>query len=277
MPTDQTETIEPYLKLWGLSFQGPAIETATALVLDVWRGDQALVLKLVTHEDEANQRAALACFAGQGAVRLVEWDGPAMLLERAVPGSSLRRLTLAGRDDEAVEAACGVIAQLHAAPTQTDADFATVEVWGEGFERVGAESEARGVPPELLDRARRIYAELAASQGPRLMLHGDLQHDNVLFDERRGWLAIDPKGVIGEPAFEIGAFLRNPVGEMRLFADTAIVARRASMFAERLGLDLARVIGWGFCQGVLSALWSIEDGGEPHQGVALARATLPLL
>ncbi len=129
----------------------------------------------------------------------------------------------------------------------------------------------------LIDRAQRLYGELAASQGRRVLLHGDLHHYNILEDAGRGWLAIDPKGVVGEPAFEAGALLRNPLGELRLFADSAIIERRTAILCERLGLDRRRVLGWAFSQAVLSALWSIEDGGEPGQGVAMARACLPLL
>lgn len=276
-PTDEAEALEPYLQLWQLSFREPAIRTATALVLKVWRDDQSLMLKLVLNPDEAGQREALAHFAGRGAVRLVEWDGAAMLLERAVPGTPLARLTLQGRDEEAAEATCRVIAQLLSEPPPAESELPTVEDWGGAFDRVGRVAEQRGVQPRLLERAQRLYADLAETQGPRLLLHGDLQHYNILLDETRGWLAIDPKGVLGEAAFEIGAWLRNPEGEMRFFADTAIVARRAAMFAERLGLDRQRVLGWAFCQAVLSALWSIEDGGEPGQALSVARATLPLL
>ena len=129
----------------------------------------------------------------------------------------------------------------------------------------------------MLDRAEGLYAELSASQGPRVLLHGDLHHYNILEDARRGWLAIDPKGVLGERAFEAGAMLRNPLGEMRQFADAAIISRRTAILTELLGLDRQRILGWAFSQAVLSALWSIEDGGEPDQGLAMARATLPLL
>lgn len=52
----------------------------------------------------------------------------------------------------------------------------------------------------------------------------DLQHYNVLFDDARGWLAIDPKGVVGEVEYEIGAILRNPIERPDLFAAPEIVS-----------------------------------------------------
>jgi streptomycin 6-kinase len=268
--------LEPHLAHWSLTPDSLPQQTETSVVQFVRRGDERLVLKLVLHVDEADQRAALLHFAGRGAVRLVDWDGPALLLERARPGTPLVRLAHSGRDEEATAAAAEIMARLHgrAAPQE---GMRTVEGWGRAFARVRETASLRGVEAELIDRAGGLYAELCASQGPRVLLHGDLQHYNILADDRRGWLAIDPKGVIGEPAFETGALLRNPVGELGLFASPTIIARRCAILCERLGLDPRRVLGWAFSQAVLSALWSIEDGGEPGQGVAMARACLPLL
>ena len=273
----ETPALEPYLARWKLTPDGPTMRTATALVQLVRRGDQPLVLKLITHADEADQRTVLAHFGAVSCVRLIDWEGQALLMERASPGTPLVQLVREGRDDEATAIASEVMARLHEQPGPPPAGLRSVESWGRGFERVRLAGMERGVEGELIDRAERIYAELCASQHARVLLHGDLQHYNILADAQRGWLAIDPKGVIGEPEFETGALLRNPVGELGLFAASAIVARRTSILAERLGLDPRRILGWAFSQAVLSALWSVEDGGEPGQGVAVARACLPLL
>ena len=92
------------------------------------------------------------------------------------------------------------------------------------------------------------------------LLHGDLQHSNILFDEGRGWAAIDPKGVIGETEYEVGAALRNPREAPSTFTAPA---RSSGAFADcraQLDLDATRVLGWAFSQAVLSAIWVIEDG-----------------
>jgi streptomycin 6-kinase len=102
--------------------------------------------------------------------------------------------------------------------------------------------------------------KLSASQHEPRLLHGDLQHYNVLFDSERGWLAIDPKGVVGETEYEIGAVLRNPIEQPDLFTSRDIIERRTRKLAERLGLDYGRILSWAFAQAVLSAIWEIEDG-----------------
>ena len=86
-------------------------------------------------------------------------------------------------------------------------------------------------------------------------------------------MAIDPKGVVGEVEYEVGACLRNPVEQPELFATRSAVERRLRIFTEELSLDAGRVLEWAFSQAVLSALWSIEDGdGEDHYQPALKLA-----
>jgi len=55
----------------------------------------------------------------------------------------------------------------------------------------------RHIPTAVVDTADATYAELCRTQRNPRLLHGDLQHSNVLLDHRRGWVAIDPKGVVG--------------------------------------------------------------------------------
>ena len=96
-----------------------------------------------------------------------------------------------------------------------------------------------------------------------VLLHGDLHHENILEAERESWLAIDPKGLVGEAAYETGALLRNQLSVV--FEDSQpgrVMARRVDQLAEELGLDRTRVRGWGLAQAVLSAWWDVEDFGR---------------
>src|SRR5262249_62067687 len=128
------------------------------------------------------------------------------------------------------------------------------------------------LPADLLDRAASLYGELWRSQGPRVLLHGDLHHDNVLDGGLRGWLAIDPKGIIGERAYETGALLRNPTEDASRFARPEVIDRRVRILCERLALDRERVVGWGFAQAGRSALWGVEGRTPDPRGLAHRRA-----
>jgi len=65
-----------------------------------------------------------------------------------------------------------------------------------------------------------------------------------------------------EPAYDVGAWLRNPLPELLTWPDPKrVLARRVAIFADALGLDPARIRGWGTAQAVLSAWWMVEDHG----------------
>ncbi len=162
---------------------------------------QAVVLKVTAaRSDEGPAWAVLRHFDGNGSVGLLAHADGASLLERAVPGRPLSELVHLGRDDEATAILCDVAATLHRpdAPP-ADAGFPTVEAWGRAFEAYRRSGDG-ALPPALVDRAASLYADLATSQDAPRLIHGDLHHENVLLDAGRGWLAIDPKGVLGEPA-----------------------------------------------------------------------------
>jgi streptomycin 6-kinase len=267
--------IEAAMGRWRLVPDGPVRTTPTGFVAFVRQGSDRRVLKIIGFDpDEANSAAVLGHYGGRGAVEAIAHRGRAILLERIEPGHHLTDLVVAGNDDAATIAVCEVMRALHRGDPPIG-PFATVETWGESF----ADHQRAGgpLPAATVDRARGIYAELSRSQGPRFVLHGDLHHDNVLYDAARGWLAIDPKGVIGEAAYETGAMLRNPTEETALFATPAVIDRRVRILCERCAFDRARVLGWCFSQAVLAALWASEDGTEDKRGLATAEATLALM
>lgn len=202
--------------------------------------------------DEARQGEILAAFQGRGAVWVHAHEPGAVLMERALPGSPLTDVVVEGRDDEATAILARTLGSMDPGPAPAwvrTADSLAVDL-----------DQSPQVPHDLLARAREMHAALCASQTRVRLLHGDLHHDNLLFDRRRGWLAIDPKGILGEPEFEAGAFLRNPWARPDLFRDPARIRARLACLGQALPLDLARVRSWAFVQAVLAAIWGIEDG-----------------
>jgi streptomycin 6-kinase len=129
----------------------------------------------------------------------------------------------------------------------------------------------------MVHEGYELYQGLASTQGTTMLLHGDLQHYNVLFDNERGWVAIDPKGVVGELEYEVGAMLRNPVEQPEFFANAGTIKRRLEILTGLLPLNYTRALRWSYAQAVLSAIWDVEDGYriEPHHpSLLLARALL---
>ena len=199
------------------------------------------------------------------------------MLERLSPGKSLADVALNGDDDRATGILAEVIGKM--SPRRPVSTAATVQEWGKGFERHAASGDTQ-IPKRLVLEAHRVYSNLCNSQSRPRLLHGDLHHYNVLFDAERGWLAIDPKGVVGELEYEVGAALRNPYERSELFAEPSAIRKRVERFARELRLDAARMLAWGFAQAVLAAIWAVEDGVAVETGnswIVLANAIRPML
>jgi streptomycin 6-kinase len=242
------------------------------------RDGRRVVLKLTKNaDDELHSGAVLRAFGGDGAVRVYQSEIGAVLLERLDPGEELVNLVRRGADDEATTILAQVIAKLanHTAP----AECPTVADWGRGFDRYVQSGDTQ-VPHNLVRDAHRVYRDLAASQHTTMLLHGDLHHYNVRFDRELGWTAIDPKGIVGELEYEVGALLRNPGELPELFTNQATVERRLKILTTLLPVDHARVLQWSFAQAVLSAIWTVEDDYplEPNNSaLQLARTLKPML
>jgi streptomycin 6-kinase len=258
-----------YLDRWGLTREGgDEIATRGARIYPVRFGREHAVLKILTGaSDEASAARWLRHFAGRGAVRVLREDRGAVLLQRAMPGTSLVEWVADGRDEQATHIIADVMLKLHHG-RKPPAGWPTLLDWAEAFARQRARTVHRRLPQRVLERGEGIYRELAASQGKPYLLHGDLHHANVLADAE-SWLVIDPKGVVGESAFEAAAAIRNPAEFYPFQLDAAFMSRRIAIFAERLAVERERILGWFIGQTVLSACWSIEDG-ESEETVARA-------
>ena len=264
------------------------LETATSVIAfgtrDVTASEnQSVILKVIKQPgDEWRSGDVLASFDGHGVARVYEHEPGAVLLERLRPGNSLVDLTLNGRDEEATDILADVIQLMMArtsAPGFEVSAAATVEDWAKGFGKYITTGDLQ-IPRDLVEAGQRVFKNLCASERRPRLLHGDLQHYNVLFDSERGWLAVDPKGVVGELEYEIGAFVRNPVAQPELFLSRATIERRLSQLTNKLNLDYQRALGWAFAQAVLSAIWSIEDGfavDATDPALRLADAIRPML
>jgi streptomycin 6-kinase len=223
-------------------------------VLSGFQGDSPIILKLgLDNEALAREAFALKCFAGCGAVKVLAKDKGMLLLERAMPGASLKSY-FPDKEQESIEIACGVMKKLHQASIPTTHNFPHIKDW------LAALDKDWHIPDEHLQKARKLRDQLLKTAEADVLLHGDLHHDNIL-QNGENWLVIDPKGVIGESAYEVAAFIRNPMPELLTHADApTIIHNRITRFAELLELPSQRILNWCFVQAVLLWVWALEDG-----------------
>lgn len=272
------ERVDERIREWRVDVEA-ARETPSSLLVFGTRAGKGVVLKVIREMgDEWHSGDVLRAFGGRGAVRVYEQAEGAMLLERLQPGTALVETVQDGYDERATSVIADVIRRM-SKPLEVPAACETVLEWGEGFRRY-QESGDRQIAAELVRESERTYFELAQSQRNVRLLHGDLHHYNILFDSDRGWTAIDPKGVVGELEYEVGAALRNPIESPDLFASQATIEKRIARFEAELKLNSKRALAWSFAQAVLSAIWIAEDGlpiDADTAGIRLANAVRPLL
>ena len=257
--------IAQYLSRWSLREDGDVIETPMSRLLPVRRADGPAMLKLLKPgSDERNAAGLLAYYDGQGAVRLFAADDGALLMERASGTRSLGAMATGGRDDAAADVLADAVAVLHAPRDQPPPAALTPlsEQFASLFDRDDQDA--------LLARCAAVARRLLASAADRLPLHGDLHHGNVLDGGARGWLAIDPKGLIGERTYDVANLLRNPWPHGNLVHSRARMQRLARRYADRLDLDPRRVLDFAFAHAGLSACWDMEDGEDPAYSLACA-------
>ena len=247
---------------WDLRI-GEPFDLSYSYVAGAQRADGTeAVLKIGVPDDEAlREILALRRYDGHGACRLLEADEEhrAMLLERLRPGETL--VGLAQRDDEAATRVGAAVMRALWRPVPPGSGFEPIASW---FDRAFARHRAYyggagPFPPGLLDHAEALAGDLLGSAEAQVLLHGDFHHYNVLSAERSPWLAIDPKGMIGDPGYEPAAFLRNPT-ERDLALTPQVLDRRLGVLAEELSYDRARLRDWGIAHAALSACWGAEDG-----------------
>lgn len=230
-----------------------------------------------------NEIQALRLGSGQSMVRLVAADLElgALLEERLKPGRELAGI----QDDDFRTRVLAAVMGAVWRPLPEKHDFPTLDRWTVSLQHYPQDNLTGGpLPARLMDRAAGMLAELLASGGPVQLLHGDLHHFNVLSrvdhpTEAVGdWCAIDPKGVAGEPGFEIGAMMLNPFDNIPTRDDIRrIESRRIDILAEQLSLDRQKLLRWAAVCAALSAAWSVEDHTDWELAAAVGEVLIDLL
>lgn len=255
---------------WDLRIDGPTATGQTAEVYPVRTADGSrAALKLGwPHPEATYEHLALRTWAGDGAVRLLRASPreQALLLEWAEPGHDLNVLPVV----EACEIIAGLYPRLHRAPfPQLDRLSTHAARWAR--ELVGLRDRSL-LPRRFVDQAIGLAATFAADPATDLALvHTDLHFGNVLAAEREPWLAIDPKPLAGDPAYEVAPLLWNRWAEAVVDGEPrSAVLERLFTVVDAAGLDEDRVRDWVVVREAVNVLWAVEDRSVGHDRVTQA-------
>ncbi|MGZ6019581.1 MAG: aminoglycoside phosphotransferase family protein [Phenylobacterium sp.] len=262
---DPSETFRPWLERWGLTPDGAPFRTHYNgnWLMPVRQGPTAAMLKIATSEHEHAGAALMAWLDGDGAARVLALEGDGLLLERLPATRSLAHMARNGEDDQAMRIICEVGNRLHAPRAVPLPDrLIPLHRW---FRALAPAAAAHGGVFEVsLEAATALFAD------PRevCLLHGDLHHENIVDGGARGWLMIDPKGLLGERTYEYATTLCNPDAAMA--TSPGRLAHQAGVIAQAAGLDRDRLLRWTLAHAGISAAWCMADGRDPAAALQIA-------
>ena len=251
-----------HLARWDLVPDGEPIKTSSSVLLAVRHNGVPAMLKVAREEEERRGGTLMAWWAGDGAAKVLAAYGSALLLERASGRRSLTEMVASGQDDEATRILCDVAARLHAPRAGSLPELVPLTRW---FEALPPAARIHG---GLLARADSVAQALLADPREVVVLHGDIHHGNVLDGGERGWLAIDPKGLLGERTFDFVNILRNPGAAVALAPGR--FDRQVEVLAAAASVERRRLLDWTLAFAGLSAAWHLADGTPADLDFAIA-------
>ncbi len=248
--------VTAWMERWRLQRDGALLMTHSSWVLAVRQGDMPAMLKVARIPDEEAGYRLLTWWDGQGAARVFASAAGALLMERASGAGDLAQMAWSGQDDEACRILCRTAARLHAPRSGPLPDLHPLQEWFQPLFRLAAEHAA-------LAPAASVARQLLAAPREVCPLHGDLHHENVLDFGDRGWLAIDPRGLLGERTFDYANIFTNPDlsdPDRPLAVLPGRLEARLRIVAAETGLEPERLLRWIVAWTGLSAAWFIDDG-----------------
>ncbi|QMD25104.1 APH(6) family putative aminoglycoside O-phosphotransferase [Citrobacter freundii] len=265
-----------WLSRWKLIPDGVPIETHTSHLLPVTtiHGGKKAILKLTDDDSERTGCQLMAWWNGKGAARVLAHEDGAILLERATGTRSLTDMSRANQDERACRIICHTARQLHVVPDASTPLLTPLEHW---FRDLAPTAERYG---GIMLRCAQAANILFSCPQDVVVLHGDVHHGNVLDFGPPGWLAIDPKGLLGERGFDYANIFTNPdladpgIG---IAIDPSRFTQRVNIVSEAAGLIRERLLLWIAAWCGLSSAWFLQDGGSaaiPLRVAELAFAAL---
>lgn len=254
---------------WGLSEIIPVSNmTFNYVAKAILSTGDPVVLKIsYDRQSIINEKHALIHLGLQGTIKPIDYHSKhnALLLQQAIPGITLESL-YRDNPDYVMDCYIETMGKIHHQLLLKESNSPHIADWLKALDKPSLYQ----IPPVLLNKAIELRNKMLSSPKPLIFLHGDLHHDNIL-KHGNEWLAIDPKGVVGEAEFEIAAFDFMYINELAVTVGVKnLFAQRIELLAQKSGLDGQRIKDWVFVRLILMAAWLIEDNGDPEWAIKLA-------
>lgn len=258
-----------YMQQWQLTAAGDYFFSYASLLQPVQYRQQKALLKISLEEEEQFGGMLLQWWAGDGAARVFQYSGEALLLEWIEGGRSLKLMAENGQDDEATRIICRTAIKLHAKRNTPLPRLIDLNDW---FYELLHADEKYG---SRFIASAQIARLLLESTTTKTVLHGDLHHENILYANERGWLAIDPKRLYGEEGFDYTNLFCNP--SKTIAVAPGRLERQLNIVCSEVPVSEQRMLQWVAAWTALSALWMLDVGEDPATTVTVNQMALALL
>lgn len=247
-----------WLSRWGLTPDGQPLETYTSQLLPVVTKDgQKAILKLTDDDSERNGCELMVWWNGNGAAKVLAHAAGAILLERATGAGSLADMSWSGNDAQACRIICHAASRLHLPRNASTPALTPLLYW---FRCLAPAAKKHG---GILTHCAEVANVLLSSPQNEVVLHGDLHHGNILDFGTKGWLAIDPKGLVGERGFDYANIFTNPDladPTKPVAIEPEIFAQRVNIVSEIAKIERQRLLMWIIAWCGLSSAWFLQEG-----------------
>lgn len=251
--------IDAAVKKWGLTQCREIYRHPTKAVFSAQSRQFGPVILKIDHNiaQLKSEHQMLAGLSGAHNCKVYAYDESAGLLleERIIPGTVLRReVSLEKR----IQVFTGIFHEIHM-PAQQGKTYLD---WLDGICDYCAQNHVAEELQDLALRARGFCAEMFAKYPERVLLHGDLHHDNLLSRADGSYAMIDPKGVIGLAILDLPRFILNELDTDHTCPDREHIRKVIRLLGTHTGYPEADIRKLFFMETVLENIWRAEDGEE---------------
>ena len=231
---ERISVVEKYKDQWELSeitFQQSLSINSLIFYAFSKRYGKVILKILINNEfdEDIKEIMSLIQFQGENFCKLYEYslEDKVYIMERIIPADTLYE---SARREERIKIAGAIFNVLHK-PDLPDSTFPTYSEWFEAGKEGTKNRKDCEELRQYLESAENMLKEICRKYSRNVLLHGDLHHENILKNENGSYTVIDPKGVIGDPVFDLSRFILDE------FRDNLVSEPKESIldFVKKLG------------------------------------------
>lgn len=232
-------TIKQLCKHWSLSHISHVDNLSYHYVAYAKQNDMPVILKIGCDiKSIESEYKTLKHFNGQNSIQAIDLNEElgALLLEQAIPGLPLKNDTEKNMKEK-INIYTDIVKSIETRPNSNN-NYPHASNWCEAIDRI----KSKKIKSELVEKAKVLKSSLLSSVEEEHLCHGDLHLENIL-QQGESWLCIDPKGVIGETAFEAATFNLLSKEEREAGKNIrALLLNRITLLSNALNINTERLL-----------------------------------